>query len=154
MPTQLDLGPLSAEEINAVSNAVIATVGRRARGGEWSFAALFVAWRRMVAEVEVGYSWSAAELGNDVFSRGALAKVWPLLPDRLARLWRTDLDELDARFRAATIEWPGHAEDDREWWSWRIPKRLEAGADDPMDRGWPMGWDMLPFPRPEEIEIV
>lgn len=148
------VGPLSAEEIVAVHEAVAVTVGRRPGGGEWSFATLFAAWRGVVAEVEAGYSWSAPEFSNDVFSRGALARVWPLLPDRLAHLWHRELDALDARFRAATIAWPGHAENELEWWSRRIPRRLEAEADDPLDRGWPMGWDMMPFPRPVEIEIV
>ena len=147
-------GPLSAEEITAVHNAVETAMGPHPGGGEWSFATLFLAWRRMAAEVEDGYAWSAPELSNDVFCRGALARVWPLLPDRLANLWRSELDALDTRFRAATIAWPGHAEDAPEWWRWRIPRRLEAEPDEPLYRGWPSGWDMLSFPRPVEIEIV
>jgi hypothetical protein len=145
-----DVGPLSAAEIDAVRGAVAATVEPRPGGGEWSFATLFLAWRRMVAEVEVGYSWCPSELSNDLFCRGALARVWPLLPDRLAGLWQMELDELDARFRAATIAWPGHAEDEQEWWRRRVPRRLEAEPDDPLIRGWPMDWSTLPFPRPGE----
>lgn len=147
-------GPPSAEESAAVREAVAATVGRHPGGGEWSFATLFTEWRGVVAEVEAGYSWSAPELSNDTFRRSALAKVWPLLPDRLANLWQSELDELDAHFRAATIAWPGHADDEPEWWRWRIPRRLEAEPDEPLDRGWPTGWDMTPFPRPAEVDVV
>jgi hypothetical protein len=154
MAEQHASGPLTAAEIATVREAVAAIVGRHPGGGEWSFATLFSEWRGVVAEVEAGYSWSPPELNNDVFRRRALARVWPLLPDRLAHLWRGELDELDARFRAATITWPGHAEDEPEWWTWRIPRRPEAEPDEPLYRGWPAGWDMVPFPRPVEIEVV
>ena len=147
-------GPPSAEEIAAVREAVAATVGRHLGGGEWSFNTLFTEWRSVVAEVEAGYSWSAPEFSNDVCKRSALARVWPLLPDRLAHLWQGELDELDARFRAATIARPGHTEDEPAWWSWRIPRRLEAEPDEPLHRGWPTGWDMTPFPRPVDIDVV
>jgi hypothetical protein len=69
-------------------------------------------------------------------------------------LRRLELDELGARFRTATIPWPDPDENPRRWWERRIPRILEAERGEGRLRGWPMGWGMLPFPKPDEVTVV
>ncbi|MEU6665338.1 hypothetical protein [Streptomyces sp. NPDC046727] len=113
---------------------------------------LLARWAGFVAEVEEGYGWCAPEFTNDMSCRCELADLWPALPAETAATLRPVLDRWDARFRAATVPWPGHEEDPR-WWRWRIPRMLEAEPGEPLYRGWPGGWDMMPLPRPDGVRI-
>jgi hypothetical protein len=83
-----------------------------------------------------------------------LARVWPLLPERVRRSRQPELDEADHRFHAATMQWPGHNTDEDQWWKWRIPRLLQADPDEHFERGWPDGWEMMPFPKPDSVEIM
>ncbi|MEU2065173.1 hypothetical protein [Streptomyces sp. NPDC013455] len=39
-------------------------------------------------------------------------------------------------------------------WTWRVPRRLEIEASERRDPDWPLGWEMMPFPRPASVEVV
>ncbi|MFB6619171.1 hypothetical protein ACFCV9_33955 [Streptomyces sp. NPDC056367] len=104
-------------------------------------------------DVEEGSARCAPELDDDICCRDALARVWPLLPPRVQAVRRPELDELDGRFRAATVPWPDREEPHR-WWHYRIPRVLEAEAGAPRPQGWPLGWEVLPFPRPDGVRVV
>lgn len=134
--------------------AVSTGAGRWAGGQPCTLNSLFSAWRSVVAEVEEGYAWCKPELDNDIWCRSALARVWPLLPPRVQTLRRPELDELDTRFRTATIPWPGQGEEPGRWWKRRVPRILEAEAGERRWQGWPMGWDVMPFPKPDGVEVV
>ncbi|MFD8417000.1 hypothetical protein ACFV2Q_35575 [Streptomyces sp. NPDC059650] len=153
-PAPADETPLTAEEYAAVHTAVATGAGRRNDGRPWTLNALFEAWQDLVEEVEEGYGWCAPELDNHLWCRTALARVWRLLPPRVRALRRPQLDELDARFRTATIPWPDQDEEPHRWWTWRIPRILEVEAGEQLWEGWPMGWGTMPFPRPAEVRVV
>lgn len=140
--------PLTAEEYDAVRAAVLAGADARS-----TLNSLLTQWCELVAEVEEGYGWCRPELSNDLWCRGALARVWPRLPERVRALRQPELDAYDDRFRAATVPWPDRPEGGR-WWERRIPRTLEAEAGETRRQGWPMGWDMMPFPKPDEVEVV
>ncbi|MFC5719896.1 hypothetical protein ACFP1Z_06850 [Streptomyces gamaensis] len=126
-----------------------------ANGEPCTLPQLLASWGSLVAQVEEGYAWCKPEFDNDIWCRGALAKVWPLLPPRVRAVCQPRLDGLDDRFRAATIPWPGHDEEPpQDWWHWRIPRLLEAGTEECGTLGWPEGWEIMPFPRPEGVELV
>ncbi|MET8831491.1 hypothetical protein ABZX40_37320 [Streptomyces sp. NPDC004610] len=92
---------------------------------------------------------------HDLWCRGALARVWPLLPPRVRSIRWAELRETDRRFRAATVPWPGRGEEEAgEWWRWRVPRLLETEAGDRRERGWPSGWAMMPFPKPDAVRVV
>ncbi|MFD0271586.1 hypothetical protein ACFVGY_34190 [Streptomyces sp. NPDC127106] len=153
-PAPADESPLTAEEYAAVHAAVSSGAGRRIDGRPWTLNSLFEAWQDLVEEVEEGYGWCAPELDNDLWCRTALAKVWRLLPPRVRTIRQPELDELDARFRTATIPWPDRDENPHQPWELRIPRILETEPAEGRLRGWPMGWGMLPFPKPDEVEVV
>ncbi|MFE2171253.1 hypothetical protein ACFXB3_40245 [Streptomyces sp. NPDC059447] len=141
---------LTAEEYEAVRAAV--AVG--ARGRSWTLNSLFAAWRDVVEDVEEGYGLSAPEFGGELTCRDVLAATWPLLPPRVRAVRRPGLDELDGRFRAATTPWPDRPEEPPQWWHRRIPLVLEAEAGLPRPDGWPLGWEFLPFPKPDGVRVV
>ncbi|CAM5544037.1 hypothetical protein [Streptomyces aurantiogriseus] len=111
-------------------------------------------WRELVCEVEEGYGWSGPELANDLFCRTQLAAVWRLLPEKVRTARQAELEALDERFRAATIPFPGHEQLTGQWWTWRVPRVLEVEPGLPRHRGWPMGWEMMPFPKPDQVDVV
>ncbi|MEU2395573.1 hypothetical protein [Streptomyces sp. NPDC007369] len=153
-PDHADETPLTAEEYAAVHAAVSTGAGHRIDGQPWTLNSLFEAWEDLVEEVEEGYGWCAPELDNDLWCRAALARVWPLLPPRVQTLRRPELDALDARFRTATVPWPDRGEEPHGWWTLRIPRNLVIEAGEAFRKGWPMGWGMLPFPKPDEVEVI
>ncbi|MFD7629608.1 hypothetical protein ACFV7Q_26880 [Streptomyces sp. NPDC059851] len=153
-PAPADETPLTVEEYAALRAAVSSGAGLQNDGRPWTLNLLFEAWQDLVEEVEEGYGWCAPELDNDLWCRTALAGVWRLLPPRVQTIRQSELDELDARFRAATIPWPDRDEDPRRWWEWRVPRILEAEPGESRWKGWPVGWGMLPFPKPDEVDVV
>lgn len=145
---------LSAEEYDAV-RAALARVTSTGRGAQaHSLNSLLAQWSALVDAVEEGYSWCAPELYNDLSCRNALAGVWPLLPSRVRAIMQPELDCIDVRYRRATIPWPDRPEEGARWWTWRVPRRLEVEAAEQRDPDWPLGWEMMPFPRPASVEVV
>ncbi|MFF4013089.1 hypothetical protein [Streptomyces sp. NPDC001717] len=149
-PDPVDGTPLTAEEYEAVRAAVAAG----GRGGAWTLNSLFAGWRDVVEDVEEGYGPCAPEFDDDLSCRDALGRAWPLLPPRVRAIRRPELDELDGRFRAATVPWPDRPEEGPRWWHRRIPLVLEAEAGLPRPGGWPLGWEILPFPKPDGVRVV
>ncbi|SEL50175.1 hypothetical protein [Streptacidiphilus jiangxiensis] len=146
---------LTGEEYEAVQAAVGEVTRRRVDGTGRTLNSLLHAWAGLVAEVEVGYGWCAAEFSHDRWCRTTLGQVWPLLPARVREMRQPMLDALDDRFRAATVAWPEQELRVAPWWTLRIPRRLAPESEEGVsDHGWPWGWDMMPFPRPDEVEIV
>ncbi|MFI1170021.1 hypothetical protein [Streptomyces melanogenes] len=144
---------LSAEEYEAVQ-AAVASVARTWAGGQpLTFNALFGRWKGVTARVEEGYSWCAPELANDIWCRSVLAQAWPLLPPRVQTVMGPELDRVDERYRRATVAWPGQSETEGEWWHRRVPRRLEVEPSELRDADWPLGWEMMPFPKPDSVEI-
>lgn len=112
-------------------------------------------WKYLGAAIEEGYGWSAPELDHDAWCRRSLAHLWPNLTEPLQRRLRPVLGGLDVRFRAATVPWPDtDATLEGEWWTRRIPRLLEPESRVVYRNGWPAGWDMLPFPRPDSVSVI
>jgi hypothetical protein len=85
------------------------------------------AYERLVTKVEEGYDEMVDEYTNDLSCRDWLALAWPMLRDARA----TELEALDTRFRAATVEDGGRAlsryfavERKDGWWWRRRPARV------------------------------
>ncbi|WP_327151037.1 hypothetical protein [Nocardia sp. NBC_01329] len=145
---------LSIEECDAV-RAALTEVTRPGDGEQApSLNYLLARWRGLVNEAEEAYPWCASEFSNDLYCRDMLGEVWPLLPPRARRIVQPDLDRIDERYRRATVPWPGRPEDGAQWWQWRVPRRIEIEASEQRDPDWPMGWAMMPFPRPTSVEVV
>ncbi|WP_338682819.1 hypothetical protein QD712_13435 [Streptomyces acidiscabies] len=136
---------LSAEEYEAI----------RTGAGEQvlSLNSLLARWSTLVNEVEEGYSWCAPEFSNDLWCRNTLARVWLLLPSRVRTMRQSELDGIDERYRRATIPWTNRPEESAQWWTWRVPRLLEIEASEQRDPDWPLGWEMMPFPRPMSVEV-
>ncbi|MFI7320246.1 hypothetical protein [Streptomyces venezuelae] len=145
---------LSAEEYDAV-RAAVAGVTRTGPGAQApSLNSLFAQWNALVDEVEEGCSWCAPDFRHDLMCRDRLAEAWPLLPSRVRAIRQPELDGIDERYRSATIPWPGRPEAGARWWTRRVPRRLAIEASEQRDPDWPLGWEMMPFPRPASVEVV
>jgi hypothetical protein len=140
---------LTADEYDAVHAAVHSGLGPPR-----TLNSLFEAWDALVVEVEEGYGWSAPELSNDLECRTALARIWPLLPPRVRAIRQPELDGIDERFRSSTVGWPGPDDLGFRWWLRRVPRCIEAESHERNAQDWPMGWDVLPFPRPEAVVVT
>ncbi|MGV0814098.1 hypothetical protein ABQF34_19205 [Mycolicibacterium boenickei] len=101
-----------------------------ARGWSKAFTVkeMFAAWSSLVAEVERGYDQMVYEYMNDLACRDWLALVWPMLTDRVRGARAVELEALDARFRAATVDDGGFTigrfyriENKDGWWWHRRP---------------------------------
>ena len=145
---------LSAEEYDAVRAALAGVAGSRGGGQYPSLNSLLASWSDLVDAVEEGYAWCAPEFGNDIWCRDALARVWPLLPPRVLSIRQPELDGIDERYRRATVPWPDRPEDGAGWWTWRVPRRLEVEASERRGPDWPLGWETMPFPRPDTVEVI
>ncbi|MEV2198245.1 hypothetical protein AB0I02_45805 [Streptomyces phaeochromogenes] len=145
---------LSAEEYGAVRAALARVTSTGGGAQAHSLNSLLAQWSTLVDEVEEGYSWCAPEFDHDRSCRNALAEVWPLLPPRVRAIRQLELDCVDARYRCATIPWPDRPEKGARWWTWRVPRRLEIEAGEQQGPDWPLGWEMMPFPRPASVEVV
>ena len=90
-------------------------------------------WRSLVAEVESGYDQMVDEYTNDLACRDWLALAWPMLTERVRCARRSELDALDARFRAATDEDTSgrlarfyKVQDKDGWWWRRLPTQRQG----------------------------
>ncbi|GAA2499490.1 hypothetical protein [Streptomyces gobitricini] len=113
-------------------------------------------WQGLVEEVEAGYAWCAPASVHDRRCRGELARVVPrLTEEEAAAALRPRPHALDERFRAATIPWPrpGRGTADGPWWRHRVPRILEADPGERYRDGRPLGWDMLPHPKPGSVPV-
>jgi hypothetical protein len=90
-------------------------------------------WAWLVAEVEGGYGDLVDEYTNDLYCRNWLHEVWILLEAHVIVAWSPKIEELDDRFRSATIDDDGqalsqfHRIDDPGMWWWRRHPRLLVG---------------------------
>lgn len=95
---------------------------------------MFEAWASLVAEVEQGYHQMVDEYTNDMACRDWLALVWPMLTERVRDARADELEALDARFRAATLDDGGRAigrfyrVENKEGWWWRRRPSKVAGV--------------------------
>jgi hypothetical protein len=104
-------------------------------------------WAGLVGAVEDGYDDCVDEYTNDLYCRNWLHEAWVLLPAHVLETWGRRIQELDGRFRAATVFDDGQAlswfhgvsrfDPDAMWWWRRYPRVLggdlgralrEAGA--------------------------
>lgn len=153
-PQSADEVFLTAEEYEAVHAAVRTVAGSRGAGRPRTLNSLFEYWDELVHEVEEGYGWSAPELRNDLGCRTALAHAWRLLPPRVRAIRQPELDAIDRRFHASTVGRPGGDDHEGQWWLRRVPRRLEAETSQRSTHGWPPGWDVMAFPKPEAVEVA
>ncbi|MFI0205336.1 MULTISPECIES: hypothetical protein [Streptomyces] len=145
---------LSAAEYEAIAAALAEIAGPGGRGPTPSLNSLLAQWASLVDEVAEGYAWCAAEFGNDIWCRTALARLWPRLPARLRAARQRELEGADDRYRSATVGWPGRPEEGALWWTRRVPRLLEVESSEQRDPHWPLGWETLPFPRPASVQVV
>ncbi len=87
------------------------------------------AWESLVGTVENGYEQMVDEYTNDLACRDWLAAAWPLFTERVRVARQEELDVLDGRFMAATIEDAEgalgrfhRATSTGGWWWRRLPK--------------------------------
>ena len=118
------VGALSSEDYESVLRA-----GRElhARGWRKAFTLneMLDAYEALVVEVEQGYDQMVDEYTNDLACRDWLALAWPMLTERVQHLRQAELEALDERFRAASIDDGGQAlrryfrVDNKSGWWWR-----------------------------------
>lgn len=89
------------------------------------------AYQQLVTKVEEGYDEMVDEYTNDLSCRDWLALAWPMLTDRVRDARAGELEALDERFRAATVDDGGHAlsrffavERKEGWWWRRRPEKV------------------------------
>ncbi|MDI2127601.1 hypothetical protein [Yinghuangia seranimata] len=145
---------LSAADAEAVQAAVDAVVGTSADGQPTTLNVLIERWRLTVKGMDEPYSWCAPEFHHDIRYRTILAEVWPRLPARVQALRQPELDRSDEIFRQVTVPWPGRPEDEDGWWTRRIPRVLEVEESELREGDWPLGWEMMPFPKPDSVTVT
>jgi hypothetical protein len=84
---------------------------------------MLTAWRRLVEQVETGYSESIYEYTNDASCRNWLDAAWPLLTTAVQTARQAELQSLDDRFLAATEEITTPLMTSDGWWWRRVPVR-------------------------------
>ena len=141
-------------EAEAAVDQLLAEVGasKWAGGQRCTLDSLLRRWSSLAEEITEGYISTAPEFSNDTWCRRVLAAVWARLPVQVRDAGQAQLTRADAQFIAATIPWPNH-EDEAKWWQWRIPRELGAYPDEGYESGWPPGWAMMPFPKPDEVKV-
>lgn len=146
---------LTAGEYDALQTALEAAAGPRRGGPPPTLTSLLAEWENMAAELEAdGYADCAPEFDHDIRCRDTLAAVWHRLPQRIRALRQPELDRIDERYRQATSPWPGCPEDGAKWWHRRVPRLLNVERSLHREGDWPFGWDMMPFPKPDAVEIA
>ena len=93
-------------------------------------------WAWLVGTVENSYDDFIDEYTNDLYCRNWLHEAWVLLPGHVLATWNQRIQELDDRFRAATVFDDGQAlsqfhrisgfDPDDMWW-WRRHPRVLVG---------------------------
>lgn len=131
-----DMAEMTAEDYESVDRASRALYeqGWRKR---FSINEMTSAWRGLIREVEEGYDQLVDEYTNDLSCRDWLALAWPMLTERVRAARSPELDALDARFLAATVEdTDGRLSrffdvKGKDWWWQRIPaiRRGEFAGD-------------------------
>ncbi|MFI6174467.1 hypothetical protein ACIA8R_02895 [Nonomuraea sp. NPDC051191] len=88
-------------------------------------------WAWLVGEVERGYDDMVDEYTNDLYCRNWLAEAWPMLTHPVRAAWHAEIQPLDERFRAATVDDDGEAISRYHrivlmegWWWRRKPRKL------------------------------
>lgn len=146
---------LTAGEYDAVHTALEAAAGSPTGGPSSTLNSLLTEWENMAAELAAdGYADCAPEFDHDIRCRDTLADVWHRLPPRIRALRQPELDRIDERYRQATSPWPGYPEDEAGWWHRRVPRRLNVERSVHREDDWPCGWEMMPFPKPDAVEIT
>jgi hypothetical protein len=91
------------------------------------------AWAALVSAIERGYGDDIYEYTNDLYCRNWLHEAWLLLDEHVVQLWTPRIKDLDAQYKAATIDDDGHALDQFHrlpgpdlWW-WRRHPRILTG---------------------------
>jgi hypothetical protein len=97
--------------------------------GPYTVEELIAAWRRFVDEVFDGYSDVFDEYANDLSVRKLLHQLISDAPPGLLVSLRQQLDELDERFRQATVETIATLPGQVGWWYHRKPLRFGDEAD-------------------------
>ncbi|WP_344447470.1 hypothetical protein, partial [Kitasatospora nipponensis] len=93
-------------------------------------------WARLVSQIETGYTDMVYEYLNDLSPRKWLHQAWILLPAVDINRWGAEVEQLDRRFRDATVWDDGRALgeffriDEDEWWLRRYPKVLVGALAD------------------------
>ncbi|MGR7003250.1 hypothetical protein ACU686_43545 [Yinghuangia aomiensis] len=146
---------LTDGEYDAVHAAVEAAASSRRGGPPPTLNSLLTRWETVAAELEAdGYADCAPEFDHDIRCRDTLADVWHRLPPRFRALRQPELDRIDERYRQATVPWPGHPEDEARWWHRRVPRLLNVERSLRREGDWPCGWEMMPFPKPDTVDIA
>lgn len=122
------------DEMTPADRESVEHAGRVLHGRGWrknfSVNEMTDAWRQLIAEVEAGYDQLVYEYINDLSCRDWLSLAWPMLTEHVRSVRQAELDELDARFTAATTEdtegrlaqfYRVEAKDG--WWWRRLPSR-------------------------------
>jgi hypothetical protein len=123
-PTNEDAAPLAAasKELHNAGWAKAFTMGEMLGG-----------WRRLVREIEVGYTMTVDDYTNDLTSRDWLDLVLDRVTDPMRKRIERDLEPLDRRYRDATIDDGGAALahffriDAKGGWWWRRRPTLLTG---------------------------
>ncbi|WP_374456745.1 hypothetical protein [Nocardioides sp.] len=124
-------------EMTAEDYASVDRASRELHAAGWRKAftlnEMFAAWASLVADVERGYDQMVDEYTNDMACRDWLSLAWPMLTENVRAARASELDSLDARFRAATYEDGGRAigrffavENKAGWWWRRRPTKAEG----------------------------
>jgi hypothetical protein len=127
------MSELSREDYESIERA-----GRELHARGWrkqfSLNEMPEAYETLVSHVEEGYEEMVEEYANDLSCRDWLALAWPMLSPRVQQIRIAELDALDYRFRAATVDDGGRVisryfriENKSGWWWHRRPLRT-AGA--------------------------
>ncbi|MFB9315523.1 hypothetical protein [Nocardioides plantarum] len=106
---------LVAEDYDSVDEAMRAV-------GCTSLNQLFDIWQDLVRQVEEGYAWTEYEYWDELSSRDAIARAWPILTPRIRRLREPALLAIDTRFRLATVPNGADADATPGWWRRRWPR--------------------------------
>jgi hypothetical protein len=123
---------LSSEDYESIHHA-----GRTLREQGWrqvfTLNEMLSAWASLVTEVEQGYDQMVDEYTNDLSCRDWLAQAWPMLTANVRAHRQDELDAIDERFKAVTIDDGGlqlgrfYAFNAKDGWWWRRLPAIRRG---------------------------
>lgn len=123
------MSKLSAKDYSSMRAAGLA-LHRHGWSKVFTVEEMLNAWSALVNEVEGGYDDMVDEYTNDLTSRDWLAAALPMLTKPAQAAHQVTLDDLDHRFRAATLDDDGravgqffHIDNKAGWWWRRVPTR-------------------------------